>query len=204
MSSDDTVEFPELAEVWKRSARACADGVDGAEAAAQVIARVRVLEAHARRRDRIETGVAIVMLPFFAWLVIAAPSTVSRIGAALICLGCVLTIFRLRQARRREPDAGLTLADSLRAELRWTEAQDRLLRSAAWWYIAPLCGGATLFVVGGNAPTSFRVGYAIVTSAFAGLLFFLNRRAARQEFAPRSAELRASLEALVDPARDDE
>lgn len=199
MSSDDTVEFPELAEVWKRSARA---SDDSSESAARVIARVRALQVHTRRRDRIETGVAIAMLPFFAWLVMKAPSMVSRIGAALICLGCLLTIFRLRQARRHDPDASLALADSLRAELRWTEAQERLLRSVAWWYIAPLCGGAMLFVVGGDAPTLFRVGYAAVTIAFACVLFFLNRHAARQEIAPRSAELRASLEALGNPAND--
>ncbi|HUP23330.1 MAG TPA: hypothetical protein VNB06_10370, partial [Thermoanaerobaculia bacterium] len=112
-----------------------------------------------------------------------------RPEAAIVALACVVIPVRLRLPRRRLPDPGLPLAQSLRAELDRIRAQEGLLGSVAWWYLAPLGAGVILFMAGAPVAPLFKVGYAAVVVLFFGWLLRLNLEAVRRDLRPVAHEL---------------
>jgi hypothetical protein len=187
-----------LRETWRREALS-PPGRRPAEELAAVTERAAELDRAVRRRDRIETVVALVLLPIFAWVAVATPHPVSAVGAAIVALACALIPVRLRLARRRRPDPGLPLAQSLRAELDRIRAQERLLGSVAWWYLAPLGAGVILFMAGAPVAPLFKVGYAALVVAFFGWLLHLNLRAVRRDLQPVARDLESWLAGLDEP-----
>lgn len=192
------MDFEQLGEVWRRL-----PGPEGARAPAEELEAVRAraaeLDRGVRHRDYIETAVALVMLPVFVWLAVTEAHLVSAIGAAIVAGACVLVPIRLYWARHHPRDSGLPVAAALRVELRRVRAQERLLGSTFWWYFAPIGAGVILFVVGapvssepGPAYTAtivFKVVYVIAVIVAYGFLLRLNRRAARERFAPVARQL---------------
>lgn len=176
------MSFDRLGEVWRHHAGPGPVQNPDEEVAA-VRARAAELEALVRRRDRIETAVALVLLPIFGWVTFVTPHPVSAVGSAILALACVLIPIRLRLARR-EPEKAQPLKDSLRAELGRIRAQERLLGSVAWWYLVPLASGVILFVGGSPVPLPFKVGYALAVVALFGWLLHLNLRAVRRDLRP--------------------
>ena len=117
------MEFEQLGESWKQWHGTTP--VAPAEALQQVQQRAGQLRRVVRRRDRVEIGIALLMLPLFGWLAFVGRTEVSQIGAAIIAIACLVIPIRLRAARRAEPDAGQPLLSRLREELAQVEAQQR-------------------------------------------------------------------------------
>jgi hypothetical protein len=181
-----------LRESWRREALS-PPGRKPAEELAAVTERAADLDRAVRRRDRIETAVALALVPIFGWVAWATPHPVSAVGAAIVALASVVIPVRLRLARRRQPVPGLPLAQSLRAELDRIRAQERLLGSVAWWYLAPLGAGVILFMAGAPVAPLFKVGYAAVVVLFFGRLLWLNLEAVRRDLRPVARELESWL-----------
>ncbi|HEU4560834.1 MAG TPA: hypothetical protein VFS20_23485 [Longimicrobium sp.] len=182
------MNFDQLAEVW-RSDDAGTTVRSPADEVAAVRARAAGLARDVRRRDRLETGAALVVFPFFAWIAARAPSPVSAVGAVIVMAACVLIPLRLRRARHGDVDPALPLAWALRAELARVRAQERLLGSVAWWYLAPLGIGVILVRVGAPGPQLHKAAYVVSVVALGAGLLFLNLRAVRREVRPLAAEL---------------
>ena len=193
------MSLDQLRETWRREALS-PPGRKPADELAAVTERAAELDRAVRRRDRIETAVALALLPIFGWVAWATPHPVSAVGAAIVALACVVIPVRLRMARRHRPDPGLPLAQSLRAELDRIRAQERLLGSVAWWYLAPLGAGVILFMAGAPVAPLFKVGYAAVVVAFFGWLLRLNLQAVRRDLRPVARELESWLADLDEPS----
>ena len=193
------MSLDQLRETWHREALS-PPVRKAAEEVKAVRERAAELDRAVRRRDRIETAVALALLPIFGWVAWATPHPVSAVGSVILALACVVIPVRLRMARRRRPDPGLPLAQSLRAELGRIRAQDRLLGSVAWWYLAPLGAGVILFMAGAPVAPLFKVGYAAVVLAFFGWLLHLNLRAVRRDLRPVARELESWLADLDEAA----
>ena len=181
------MDFNQLSEAWRRLPPLSQESPT--ETLQLVQRRARELRQVVRMRDRIETGVALLMLPLFGWLAVVVRHDLSRVGAVIIAVACALIPLRLLAARKDAADPGQTMVAQLRAELLQVEAQDRLLSTVLWWYLAPLGVGAILFVGGAVSPL-LAVLYGLVVVTFYGWLLYLNRRAARTELHPRAHELR--------------
>ncbi len=160
------------------------------EEIARVRARAAQMHRAVRMRDRLETAVALLLLPVFGWLAFATRFEVSRLGAVIIAISCIVIPLRLRAAQRSAPDFSLSLKAMLHADLESAQAQKRLLSSVIWWYAGPLWLGVTLFVVG---PLSLwpAVVAILLSTVFMGLIAWLNRAAVRTQIDPRIAELEA-------------
>ncbi|MET0400588.1 MAG: hypothetical protein ABW277_27610 [Longimicrobiaceae bacterium] len=196
------MNFDQLGEVWRREAGG-APGRSPAEEVAAVRARAAELARVVRRRDLLETGAALAILPVFAWRAATAQHPLAAAGAAIIAAACVLIPIRLWAARRGDPDPGQPVAAALRTELARIRAQERLLGSVAWWYVGPISLGLLLSTAGGSGPPLYRAAYAASVVALSAWLLRLNRRAAREELRPVAEELEGWLAGLDEPAADE-
>ena len=181
------MDFDSLGGAWvNQPSRA---GVPEDEMVAAVGARAAELDRVVRLRDRIETWGALLAMPIFASVAVVGRFGVSRIGAAILALACLLIPIWFRRARRPPPDPTLPIAQMLSQELDRVRAQQRLLGTVLWWYLAPLGIGVVLFLAG-PLDSPWLVGLvALGVAAFFGGLFRLNRRAIREDLEPRAREL---------------
>ncbi len=196
------MNFDQLGEVWRREAGG-PPARSPAEEVAAVRARAAELARVVRRRDLLETGTALAMLPLFAWRAATAQDPLSAVGAAIIAAACMLIPVRLWAARRGDPDPARPVALALRAELARIRAQERLLGSVAWWYVGPIALGLLLSTAGGSGPPLFRAAYAASVVALSAWVLRLNRRAAREELGPVAEELEGWLASLDETLSDE-
>jgi hypothetical protein len=169
------------------------------DAMEEIVQNVKLLDRRKLRRDVREILIAAgasgaiaaalgwVTEPWFrAWIV-----TLS-VSAALIAIWrCVALL------RRRSRSASESLAEFCRAELSKLETQIRLLRTLAWWYLAPILVGTNLYVVAtSEAPASTMAVVFPITVLVVSAIYWLNRRSLRRELLPLRAELERCLAGL--------
>ena len=183
MSLDD------LQNAWERRGNR-EDTANGERELHRVKERARELDAVVRRRDRLETAVALALLPIFSYFALAADGFLVRLGAVILAVACLAIPLRLWAARRPPPDPGLPVASYLRLELDLVLQQRRLLLTVPLWYLGPLGLGVVLFFAGTGAAPWLTVLYATVVVVFFGWLYRLNRAAVTEQLEPRERELR--------------
>jgi hypothetical protein len=158
-----------------------------------------IVQSDARRLDRIirfrdwrELVAGVVVAVLILPAAIRGP-WLTRLGACVILAGLLLIAYRLWHARRvgSAADPTLPVAEALRTELRRVDAQIALLGSVAWWYVAPLIGGAILMVAGRSASRApwFLMVYAAAAVLMGWGIIALNSRAVRRVLEPKRREL---------------
>lgn len=167
--------------------------------------RVAKLHAQVRRRDLREAAAALAVIVIFTRLLWIVRNTTARVGAGILIASAVMIVGRLYAARRRDAPrpVGLPVAEFCRAELAAVNAQIRLLRSVAWWYIAPVIVGANLVVAGLSRSAIGTVVYLAVTLAMGAVIYRLNQRAVARRLVPLRLALERSLGELQDDPTTD-
>lgn len=188
MSLDD------LQEAWRRSGASEQAGEHLADELESARARARELDAIVRRRDWLETLVALALLPVFSYFALRPGGFIVRLGAAILAVSCLAIPLRLRAARRPTPDPGLPVGEFLRLELELVLKQRRLLLTVPLWYLGPLGLGVILFFAGSSASPWLTALYAALVAVFFARLYRLNRSAVTHELEPRERELRLWIE----------
>jgi hypothetical protein len=145
------------------------------------------LRAAISRRDFIESAIAIVLFPAFAWLAwqLASRGTWLPFAFVAFLLGWLVYVpLRLRAARRALPTmrADLPTRDYLAAERDAMRAQATMLEQVWRWYLAPCAIGVCGFVLSARGFTLKTIVYSAVVLAFCFLLGHANRVAARTQF----------------------
>ncbi len=189
------MELDQLREIWLRGA------VPPPAQLAPVLERLRALDRTIRRRDWMETGSALAMIPIFLWVAVAATATLTRAGALIVVGACVVIPFRLRAARRLPLDRGDSIAGAIRHELARVRAQERLLRTVLWWYLGPLGVGLALLIVGSLPSFWPAAGSLTVMAWLYWQIWRLNQRAVERQLEPRIRELLSWLAGLEEGAR---
>jgi hypothetical protein len=157
-----------------------------------------------RRRDRLETVVALAIAPFFAAVVVLGTDSVARLGAAILTVSCLGIPLRLAHARRgfRGARRDRPLKTFLREERERVLAQVHLLSTVLWWYLLPLGVGVVMVFSGARSPMATTI-YAAVVAVLYGGIYWLNQRAIATELKPRLEEIEAMLGAVLEePERD--
>ncbi len=189
------MEFEQLPSLWQKDA---GESAVPAAVLASVEDRARRLARDVRRRDLVESGLALIIAPFFGACVFLGAHPVARIGAAILTVSCLLIPLRLRAARRRfepAPREG-SLRAFLLAERERVRAQAQLLRSVLWWYLLPLGLGVVLLFGGGTRSFALSLGYALLVIAFYAWIYRLNQGVVARELDPRRDQLDTLLAAL--------
>lgn len=162
--------------------------------------RQRELELHAkvRRRDRLETLAALLVVPFFAVLAVRYGLRAQWLPCAFACLIALWAAYvpwRLWQARRRQPqrDPAQPLTSYLRAEREALLAQARMLEAVWLWYIAPCALGILGLVFSSGPATLGKWIYCAIVLAFCGFIGWANHYAARTQFRAQAADIDTQL-----------
>ena len=179
-----------------------------------------------RWRDRREYAAAVLVAAVFASGFPEA-DLVGRVGIVLAVLGAAFVCAWMWRAQRRRPPVapGAPAAQALGVALERVQIQVDLLRSVAWWYLAPLMVGPLVLVGSGLAhafagelPPVGTPREALMTAALVGavvailaavggflwLVYWLNQRAVARDLVPLRDRLERSLRALTeDPTLTD-
>lgn len=145
------------------------------------------LHAQVRRRDWLETAVALVVGPFFggvAWHLGAAGNWGGMGAALLLSLWALYVPWHLWLTRRRlpQPQHELPLRDYLRQERDAMLAQARMLEQIWLWYLGPCAVGLVGLVLARGPVTVYKLVYLGVVFAMFAFIGYANRYVARTQF----------------------
>lgn len=196
------MELDALRDAWLRQPIKVATARTVDQEIAAVLERGRRLERRVRIRDWLETGVALLLLPFAVMILVTGENWWLRLGGSTLVMASVLIPIRLRLARRMMPEPDLPLVPKLHQEIAYLRAQEHLLRTTAWWYFSPLLLSVVLLTVGGSGSAAGKGGLIGVVTVFYVMMVAANRRASRTTFAARRHQLEEWLESLAWIERD--
>lgn len=157
---------------------------------AEIHQKARKLERGVRWRNIREYVASVVVVAFFAPVLLRQDSWMMQLGAGLIILATAFVAWQMhhRTATGAIPEAGEALRDYHRQTL---IRQRDALRSVGWWYMAPFAPGMVLLMMGRwfQAHTPGRslamdhlgilLGSGFVVLVFAGI-WWLNQVGARR------------------------
>jgi hypothetical protein len=193
------MQFDQLRDAWRRELEQGSGGLD-IDLVTQLVEKLdRDFEKMISKRDLSETGIALALMPFLIWLAFRPPFGLRTVGCVVIIAGLTLVVVILWRARRAGTDfvGPLSFAESLSAERKRIARQVRLLKSVAWWYVAPIVIGANLIFSVDSWSRQATVAYLIGTVLFGVFVLWLNQRAARRVLQPMLDEIDAVSERLA-------
>ena len=118
---------------------------------AEIHQKARKLERGVRWRNIREYVASVVVVVFFAPVLLHRDSWMMQAGAALIILATAFVAWQIhrRTATGAIPEAGPEAGEALRDYHRQTLIRQRdALRSVGWWYMAPFAPGIVLLMMG--------------------------------------------------------
>jgi hypothetical protein len=167
----------------------------------------RVFSAIILRRDVMEIGVGIVLIPvwFYMGSKLALPWTWYLEVPALIFTVGFMLVDRLRH-RRQPPEPDEPLRQCVADSLAQVEHQIWLLKNIFWWYILPSALAMLAFFTqvawmsrsGGWRTAAVMAQVVAIAGGTLVFVYWLNQKAVRTELEPRRRELQSLLTSLED------
>lgn len=157
-------------------------------------ASLNSFEQEIQRRNRIEMGVALFLIPVCTMVAIFIPPLVSRIGMFLIIPSCLFVIYYLRKIKKQQPvDPSQPLITFLEEYRTYMIKEKRLLDTAMYWYVLPVLIPVVLFFVGLEKPV---LAFAAILCAPA--IHYLNRKTAKEYIQPLINKMDETIRSLQD------
>ncbi len=133
------------------------------------------------------------------------PYFVARIGALILAIGGIVSIWRTNRARRftPQPVPDAPVIEWLKYDLAAVRRQAGLSRTGMWWYLLPLLLGAGVLLWGLPVSFSIKVGPFVLAALMVAFTFWLNQRVRRKQWLPLQHELEMLLnvDESVPPAK---
>lgn len=160
--------------------------------------RDRELHQSVRRRDLIETTVALLIAPFFAfftWITLGKSLWLAAAASALLSAWSLFVPWRLRQVRKLQPDptSSTDMLTYLRAEKEATQAQYKLMHGILRWYLGPAGIGVILLFFGIRGWSAASFYYSLAVLALYLIIYLGNRRAASRNIAPKIEQIKCQI-----------
>lgn len=144
-----------------------------------------------------EIIVAILMIPFFTYLVIVIPFVLSKIGAGIIAISMVFIIFKMIASLKKENKSiDLPLRDYLLNRKQHLLKQIRIIDTVLYWYILPPGIGVLLFIIGFKTSTLALVFSLTISVVVYLIIFVINKQAVKKYFIPLLKELENCIDEL--------
>jgi len=143
---------------------------------------------------------AFLVIVFGIYYFTLSHTRMSRAGDLIVIGSSIFIAWKLVHACRSNPPAlpGVTIVESLRAELNAVRTQSQLLRSVLWWYLLPLEVGVLVFVWGMSLNNLvfylvFKIGFTLFSLALDVRIYRLNQRAVSKQLLPLETQLESLL-----------
>ncbi|MEM8888296.1 MAG: hypothetical protein AAGD28_09935 [Bacteroidota bacterium] len=143
------------------------------------------LEKGIRKRDKLEIGVAIILMPFFLAATFFLSSTLSKVGAFLMLPALGFIIYRLKALRKYEPTAfSESTHDYLNNLKIYYTMQRDLLKEVAYWYLIPpfICISMIYWGIS-STPAEKVLNIGVAAVIYIGI-YFLNQSAVKKKLDP--------------------
>lgn len=190
----------ELKELWRRQAAIAApDTPSDAEVIDRMNARLRKFGRDLFWRDVREVAACAFIVVWFGSYLLWHLSLLSQIGCWVVILSAIMISAVLLIARRLDRAAAgpVSVSDSLWAQLRSIQRQERLLANVLWWYLLPSFVGAELFVLGLGISAANGWTLTGVLVFTAAVVYFANWYAVRTKLRPLISEIQETLESVT-------
>jgi len=163
--------------------------------------RDRELHQSVRRRDLLETTVALLIAPFFAyftWITLGKSMWLAAAASVLLVAWSLFVPWHLRRARKLQPDPVLStdMLTYLRAEKKATQAQYEMLHGILRWYLGPAGVGVILLFLGVRGWSAASLYYSLTVLAVYFAIYVANRRVARRNIAPKIDQIDRQINAV--------
>lgn len=156
------------------------------------------MENKIKQRDKSETIVAVLMTLVFGCLFFVFPQALSKIGAGIIVINCMLIIFRLYLARKVKVKQEISseIKHHLMVSLQQVRQQINLLNTMIWWYLLPIFIGVLCVYYGLSKSFISRTFYTVIVTTMYGYIWYLNKEAVRKKLKPLEADILQALKEL--------
>lgn len=175
-----------LKRLWVNANREQKVEIDAEKLITSINDQMLYMEKTIKKRDKIEIFVAVLMMLLFGCLLVVIPQVLAKIGAAILVVNCTLIIFKLIHARKVEikQEAGSEIKYNLMISLQQVRQQITLLNTMLWWYLLPLFIGVLCFYYAISQSFISKVIYTIVVTVLYGYIWYLNKKAVREQLKP--------------------
>lgn len=164
-----------------------------------VVDKVNKFNGKIKRRDFIEmfTAVALITWLGFRWLTAENIGWMVQLGMFVLIAVALFVCYWLFRARKMGDDDSWTLSSRLASEVNKVEKQKKLLNSIGSWYLLPISIGVIFSSLGGYyqrtgtyVPDMGLWLYYIFGAALCGLIYWLNKREAKNNIDPLLQQLK--------------
>jgi len=193
------MNWNDLCENWTK--QTFAENQTMAQSIADIKAKAKTLHRRIVFRDRLETVVALLMAPVFAYGSYKLGSDglmVASAAALMLAIWSLYVPWKLHKARRLIPsaEADLSLLEYLHVECAALQAQYALLSGILRWYLGPPAFGVLVLYTGikGFGVQSAR--FALAVLVVYSVIYLLNRVAADKRLAPMITRIKNQIHQL--------
>ncbi|MTI38897.1 hypothetical protein [Fulvivirga lutimaris] len=202
----------ELIKIWKKSSDMSHITLNMPLLVTELRNRMESLDGKIGRRDRREIIASVVGMIGFAVIAFIIPYFWTKVSCLLTIVWFAYVIYRLKSASKDKlPDTSLSLFDQLSQRKQYLMKQAKLLNSVFYWYILPPFITNIMFVFGvgqtdtWDSPLSSVLPYLLsekltmlsLIAAFYAYITWMNRQAARSNYAPLIREIERVQEGLT-------
>lgn len=195
------MSFEDIQNAWKHQAPVGRIKVERTTLMKLIKRDQKTLQKTLFRRDFLEVGTALILVPIWIWLGQSEPWTWYLAIPGCLWIAGFLIIDRFLQRRKTSAESD-PLKKSIKGALAQVNHQIYLLKNVFWWYLLPLLLPLSIYFTH-TGWLSGDLGTATIDIAFTCLLFFgiykLNQRAIRKDLIPRRDELENFLISLNEP-----
>jgi hypothetical protein len=137
-----------LINIWKGSSRNIQLNLNYDDLANELKRKANQLDKSIKKRNQLEIGLAILLLPIALYLFFEVPYYLFKSGVLLMAVWFLYVIYKLKKTRGLKTDFGTsaTLKHQLNKQKRYVEEEVKLLKSVFYWYLLPPYTGLLLMI----------------------------------------------------------
>lgn len=183
--------------IWQASDKKNLVKFEPDELSTEIVSKLNKFNGKTKRNAYIEIVVAILMIPFFTYLVIVIPFVLSKIGAGIIAASMFLIIFKMTSSLKKENKSiDLPMRDYLLNRKQHLLKQIRIIDTILYWYILPPGIGVLLFIIGFKTSTLLLILSLTISVVVYLSIYVINKQAVKKHFKPLLKELRNCIDEL--------
>lgn len=191
------MELGEMKAIWKRQEANNSKTLSKEQFVMMLNNKMISFEEQIKRRDWLETAVAIIVILVCLIAFFYVQSVWSQLGCTTLIFASVFIVYKLRKARKKqakeklEPDK--SFRDHLQQELLKLETQKELLESVLWWYLAPFFIGFMFLILGFNFYLIIKVVFLGVGLILYAYIWKLNQDAVSKQINPLISDIEQAI-----------